>query len=99
MVIWPKNISKTKALQKGRGERTEPFPFCFFAFVLAASGPVIFIVSMRAREGSKRRKEELAAAGVSQETVRLSVGIEHIDDILADLDQALAATRSAAVPA
>ncbi len=35
--------------------------------------------------------EELAKAGVSEETVRLSVGIEHIDDLLADLDQALAA--------
>ena len=34
---------------------------------------------------------ELARAGVSEETVRLSVGIEHIDDLLADLDQALAA--------
>jgi len=27
--------------------------------------------------------------GVSAETIRLSVGIEHIDDILEDLDQAL----------
>jgi O-acetylhomoserine (thiol)-lyase len=35
--------------------------------------------------------EELAKAGVSEATVRLSVGIEHIDDLLADLDQALAA--------
>jgi cystathionine beta-lyase/cystathionine gamma-synthase len=26
--------------------------------------------------------------------IRLSVGIEHIDDIIADLDQALAASRS-----
>ena len=34
--------------------------------------------------------EELEKAGVSEETVRLSVGIEHIDDLLADLDQALA---------
>jgi O-acetylhomoserine (thiol)-lyase len=33
--------------------------------------------------------DELARAGVSEETVRLSIGIEHIDDILADLDQAL----------
>jgi O-acetylhomoserine (thiol)-lyase len=32
--------------------------------------------------------EELAAAGVTQDTVRLSIGLEHIDDILADLDQA-----------
>ena len=31
-----------------------------------------------------------AAAGVGPGSIRLSVGIEHIDDILADLDQALA---------
>ena len=35
--------------------------------------------------------QELAAAGVTEETVRLCVGIEHIDDLRADLDQALAA--------
>ncbi|WP_420211237.1 O-acetylhomoserine aminocarboxypropyltransferase/cysteine synthase family protein [Burkholderia aenigmatica] len=33
---------------------------------------------------------ELAKAGVKEETVRLSIGIEHIDDLLADIDQALA---------
>lgn len=33
---------------------------------------------------------ELASAGVTPDMVRLSVGIEHIDDILADIDQALA---------
>ena len=32
-----------------------------------------------------------AAAGITPDLVRLSVGIEHPDDILADLDQALAA--------
>ncbi|MBM3116004.1 O-acetylhomoserine aminocarboxypropyltransferase/cysteine synthase family protein [Jeongeupia naejangsanensis] len=35
--------------------------------------------------------EELKKAGVSEETVRLSIGIEHIDDIIEDLEQALAA--------
>lgn len=35
--------------------------------------------------------EELLSAGVSADMVRLSIGIEHIDDILADLDQALKA--------
>jgi O-acetylhomoserine (thiol)-lyase len=45
---------------------------------------------------SQLNDEELAAAGVTQETVRLSVGIEHIDDIIGDLDQALAATRASA---
>ncbi|HEX8986802.1 MAG TPA: bifunctional O-acetylhomoserine aminocarboxypropyltransferase/cysteine synthase [Rhodocyclaceae bacterium] len=35
--------------------------------------------------------DELAKAGVSEDMVRLSIGLEHIDDIVADLDQALAA--------
>ena len=35
--------------------------------------------------------EEMVTSGVSEDTVRLCVGIEHIDDLLADLDQALAA--------
>ncbi len=35
--------------------------------------------------------EELQKAGVSEDLVRLSVGIEHIDDLIADLEQALAA--------
>ncbi len=35
--------------------------------------------------------EEMAKAGVSPDMVRLSIGIEHVDDILADLEQALAA--------
>ena len=33
----------------------------------------------------------LAAAGIGAGTVRLSIGIEHIDDIIADLDRGLAA--------
>ena len=35
--------------------------------------------------------DELATAGVSEDLVRISVGIEHIDDIIADIEQALAA--------
>src|SRR2546425_1078198 len=39
--------------------------------------------------------EEQRNAGVKPETIRLSVGIEHIDDIIGDLDQALKAMESA----
>jgi O-acetylhomoserine (thiol)-lyase len=42
---------------------------------------------------SQLSEEELAAAGVAPDAVRLSVGIEHIDDLLADLDQALTRAR------
>jgi O-acetylhomoserine (thiol)-lyase len=34
--------------------------------------------------------QELASAGVSEDMVRLSIGIEHIKDLMADLEQALA---------
>ena len=38
---------------------------------------------------SQLTEDELAAAGVAPEMVRLSVGIEAVDDLIADLDQAL----------
>ena len=37
--------------------------------------------------------EELAAAGVTEDMVRLSIGIESVEDIIADIDQALVAAR------
>ena len=40
---------------------------------------------------------DAAAAGVTPEMIRVCVGIEHIDDILADLDQALDAVMAAPV--
>ena len=39
--------------------------------------------------------EEQSKAGVTPDLIRLSIGIEHVDDIIADLDQALAAAQSA----
>ena len=39
---------------------------------------------------SQLSEDDLLAAGVTPGYVRLSVGIEHVDDILADIDQALA---------
>ncbi len=43
---------------------------------------------------SQLNEEQQAAGGITPDLVRLSIGLEHIDDILADLDQAL----TAAVP-
>ena len=39
---------------------------------------------------SQLSEAELADQGISQSTIRLSIGTEHIDDIIADLDQAFA---------
>tara|TARA_B100000029_G_scaffold514287_1_gene616497 strand:+ start:4447 stop:5775 length:1329 start_codon:yes stop_codon:yes gene_type:complete len=48
---------------------------------------------------SQLTPEELAAAGVTPGYVRLSIGIEHPDDIIADLDQALNASGKAKLKA
>jgi O-acetylhomoserine (thiol)-lyase len=40
---------------------------------------------------SQLTAEQQAAGGITPELIRLSIGLEHVDDILADIDQALAA--------
>ena len=42
---------------------------------------------------SQLSKEELLASGIKPNTIRLSIGTEHIQDILADLEQGFAAVR------
>ncbi|MBN1237650.1 MAG: PLP-dependent transferase [Gammaproteobacteria bacterium] len=42
--------------------------------------------------GSDLSKDELGRAGIGESTVRLAVGIEHVDDLIADLTQALEKT-------
>ncbi|CAI8377453.1 MAG: L-methionine gamma-lyase [Cellulomonadaceae bacterium TMED98] len=43
---------------------------------------------------SQLTPEQQLTAGVTPGLVRLSVGLEHIDDILADLDQGFAAAKA-----
>jgi len=38
---------------------------------------------------SQLNEEELLAAGITPGYVRLSIGLEHVDDIIADFEQAL----------
>ena len=42
---------------------------------------------------SQQTAEELQAAGITDDYVRVSVGLEDIGDIIADLDQALKASQ------
>ena len=44
---------------------------------------------MSSRKPGQTQEQASAKAGVSENMVRLSVGIEHIDDLQADLAQAL----------
>ncbi|MEM9160365.1 MAG: PLP-dependent transferase, partial [Verrucomicrobiota bacterium] len=48
---------------------------------------------------SQLSPEQQAAGGITPELVRLSVGIEHIDDILGDIDQALEKSNAGALQA
>jgi O-acetylhomoserine (thiol)-lyase len=40
--------------------------------------------------------DELLAAGIAPETIRLSIGLEHVDDLIEDIDQALTAALAGA---
>ena len=69
---------------------------CFFLLLGASSGRSGTIGDARSlaihpasTTHSQLSPEEQAATGVTPGYVRLSVGIEHSDDILADLEQAL----------
>jgi O-acetylhomoserine (thiol)-lyase len=44
---------------------------------------------------SQLEPEEQASTGVTDDLIRLSVGLEHVDDLIADLDQALRAATEA----
>ncbi|MBO4766321.1 MAG: O-acetylhomoserine aminocarboxypropyltransferase/cysteine synthase, partial [Lachnospiraceae bacterium] len=44
---------------------------------------------------SQLSDEELADAGIGRNTIRLSIGTEHVDDLIADLDAGFAAAARA----
>ncbi len=57
---------------------------------LASSGVETLIEHPASMSHAPLTDEQLRTAGISPGLIRLSVGIENIDDILADIDQALA---------
>ena len=76
---------------KAGGEASKAFIdhielFSLFANVGDAKSLIIHPASTT---HSQLSEEELLAAGIKPETIRLSIGLEHIDDIIADLTQAL----------
>jgi len=69
---------------------------CRFMDNVELAAPVIHVADLRtslAHPASTTHRqlndEQLAEAGVSPDMIRFSVGIEHIDDIIADIDRAL----------
>ncbi len=75
----------------GSGERVEPFIRALSLITRATSlgGVESTLVHQSAMWRSLMTDDQLAASGISPTLLRLSTGIEHIDDLLDDLERAL----------
>lgn len=77
------------------GGREEAFRFIdrleIFSLLANVADAKSLVIHPASTTHSQLTAQELVDQGISEGTVRLSVGIEHIDDLLADLEQALAA--------
>ena len=80
-----------------KGGREEAFKFIDSLNIFSLLANVAYVKSLVIHPASTTHAqltdEELANVGIYQNTIRLSIGTEHIDDILADLDQALNAVK------
>ncbi len=64
-----------------------------FSLVANVADVKSLVVHPASTTHSQLTEKELAETGIKPNTIRLSIGTEHIDDIIADLDQALKASR------
>ena len=78
-----------------KGGQEEAFKFIdnlkIFSLLANVADVKSLVIHPATTTHSQLTDEELADVGISRSTVRLSIGTEHIDDIIADLDQAFAA--------
>ena len=94
-----KNLQQVEAGTRIIRTTAGPYGIVFFAApeegyaltVLAAvsTQQKYYTISNWSDDGSGMTAAEQAEAGILPNTIRLSIGIEHKDDLLADLDQAL----------
>ncbi|MDD7430560.1 MAG: PLP-dependent transferase, partial [Coriobacteriaceae bacterium] len=78
-----------------KGGREEAFRFIdnlkIFSLLANVADVKSLVIHPATTTHSQLTDEELANSGITQSTIRLSIGTEHIDDILEDLDQAFQA--------
>ena len=79
------------------GGREEAFKFIdslkIFSLLANVADVKSLVIHPASTTHAQLTDEELADQGITPATIRLSIGTEHIDDILADLDQALNAVK------
>lgn len=80
---------------KGGAEEAKHFTESLQLFSLLANVADVksLVIHPASTTHSQLSKEELLASGIKSNTIRLSIGTEHIQDILADLEQGFAAVR------
>ena len=80
-----------------KGGQTEAWKFIdnlkIFSLLANVADVKSLVIHPATTTHSQLSPEELADQGIKENTIRLSIGTEHIDDIIADLDQAFAAVN------
>lgn len=82
-----------------QGGRKEAFKFIdslkIFSLLANVADVKSLVIHPASTTHSQLTEEELADVGIYQNTIRLSIGTEHIDDIIADLEQAFQSVKEA----
>lgn len=82
-----------------KGGRDQAFRFIdhlkLFSLLANVADAKSLVIHPASTTHSQLTEEELADVGIHQNTIRLSIGTEHIDDIIADLEQAFRSVREA----
>ena len=80
-----------------KGGREESWKFIdnlkIFSLLANVADVKSLVIHPASTTHSQLNDEELADQGIAQNTIRLSIGTEHIDDIIADLENGFAALK------
>ncbi|MDO4383822.1 MAG: O-acetylhomoserine aminocarboxypropyltransferase/cysteine synthase [Eubacteriales bacterium] len=80
-----------------KGGREEAFKFIdnleIFSLLANVADVKSLVIHPATTTHSQMTEEELRDAGIQENTIRLSIGTEHIDDIIADLEKGFAAVK------
>ena len=74
-----------------KGGKEEAFKFIDNLKIFSLLANVADVIHPYSTTHSQLSAEELASVGISESTIRLSIGTEHVDDIIADLENGFAA--------
>ena len=81
-----------------KGGKEEAFKFIdsleIFSLLANVADVKSLVIHPYSTTHSQLTAEELASVGITESTIRLSIGTEHIDDIIADLEKGFAAAKA-----